>query len=67
MMIQTEEKDFARDVTTRALINTNARALHAHKLKKEETLRIQKLEENMNSLMQTMEQILNMLKNNEGK
>lgn len=67
MIVQTEERDYVRDTTTGALINTNARALQLHKMKREESLRIKRLEDNVDMIMKTMEQILTMLKNNEGK
>jgi hypothetical protein len=52
--IQTEEKDYARDITTRALINTNRRALSEHKRKKEDALRLDKLERNVQDIMAMM-------------
>jgi len=52
--IQTEEKDYSRDVTTRALINTNRRALAEHKKKKEDALRLDKLERNVQDIMSMM-------------
>jgi hypothetical protein len=52
--IQTEEKDYSRDITTRALINTNRRALAEHKRKKEDTLRLDKLERNVQDIMAMM-------------
>ena len=56
-LIQTEEKDYARDVTTRALINTNRRALLEHKRKKEESMRLENLERNVQDLMAIMAEI----------
>ncbi len=52
--IQTEEKDYSRDITTRALINTNRRALAEHKRKKEDALRLDKLERNVQDIMAMM-------------
>ena len=46
-MIQTEEKDFFRDPTNGALINTNMRALYEYKMRKEERKRLQMLEDDM--------------------
>ena len=55
--IQTEEKDYSRDITTRALINTNRRALLEHKRKKEESMRLENLERNVQDLMAIMAEI----------
>lgn len=52
--VQTEEKDYSRDITTRALINTNRRALAEHKRKKEDALRLDKLERNVQDIMAMM-------------
>jgi hypothetical protein len=52
--IQTEEKDYSRDTTTRALINTNRRALLEHKRRKEESTRLDNLERNVQDLMSMM-------------
>lgn len=52
--VQTEEKDYARDITTRALINTNRRALAEHKRKKEDALRLDKLERSVQDIMAMM-------------
>lgn len=53
-MIQTEEKDFYRDPTSKALINTNIRALHEHKYKREQAKRIEKLERDMQCVMSVL-------------
>lgn len=52
--IQTEEKDYSRDTTTRALINTNRRALLEHKRRKEDSMRLDNLERNVQDLMSMM-------------
>ena len=36
MIVQTEEKDYARDLSSKALINTNVRALEEYKMRKEQ-------------------------------
>jgi hypothetical protein len=53
-LIRTEEKDFARDPTSRALINTNRAALAEHKQKKEQLARIEKVERDVQCIMEMM-------------
>lgn len=62
-MIQTDEKDFSRDITTRALINTNVRALQDHITKKEQARRIDKLESDVSSIMSILFEIQHSIKN----
>lgn len=62
MIVQTEEKDYARDITTRALINTNVRALNEHRMKKEQAARIDKLERDMQCVMSILSEIRGALK-----
>lgn len=52
--VQTEEKDYARDLTTRALINTNRRALMEHKRKKNDAARLDNLERNVQDIITMM-------------
>jgi len=56
-MIQTEDKDFSRDTSNRALINTNVRALQEHIAKREQSKRIDKLESDVNSIMSILLEI----------
>jgi hypothetical protein len=56
-MIQTEDKDFSRDTTNRALINTNVRALQEHIAKREQAKRIDKLESDVSSIMSILLEI----------
>ena len=62
MIVQTEEKDFARDTTTRALINTNVRALHEHRMKKEQAARIDKLEKDMACVLSILTELRGAIK-----
>lgn len=62
-MIQTEDKDFSRDITTRALINTNVRALQDHIAKREQAKRLDKLESDVNSIMSILFEIQHTIKN----
>lgn len=52
--VQTEEKDYARDISTRALINTNRRALAEYKKRKEDSVRLDTLERNVQDIMTMM-------------
>jgi hypothetical protein len=56
--IQTEEKDFARDITTRALINTNRGALLEHKAKKEQAARLDKIENDVQEIKMALRALL---------
>lgn len=62
-MIQTDDKDFSRDVTTRALINTNVRALQDHIAKREQAKRLDKLESDVSSIMSILFEIQHTIKN----
>lgn len=62
MIVQTEEKDLARDTSTRALINTNVRALYEHRIKKEQATRIQRLEDDMAQVMAVLHEIRSALR-----
>lgn len=62
MIVQTEEKDLARDISSRALINTNVRALHEHRMKREQAIRIQKLEDDMAYVMTVLHEIRSALR-----
>lgn len=52
--VQTEEKDYARDIATRALINTNRIALEEHKKKKKDSVRLDTLERDVKDIMSMM-------------
>lgn len=56
-LLQTDEKDFARDITSRALINTNRSALAEHRQKKEQLARLEKVEHDVKFIMETMIEI----------
>lgn len=62
MIVQTEEKDFYRDVSTRALINTNVTALREHRLKREQAARIEKLEDEMQCVLSILHEIRTAIK-----
>ncbi len=61
-LIRTEEKDFARDPTSRALINTNRAALAEHRQRKEQLTRLDKVEKDVAVIMATMKEICQALK-----
>lgn len=52
--IQTEEKDYARDLSTQALINTNRIALEEHKKKRKDSVRLDTLERDVKDIMSMM-------------
>jgi len=60
-MIQTDEKDFARDVSSRALINTNIKALHEYRMNKQQVNRIENIENDLESLKYMMLEIKQMI------
>lgn len=60
-MIQTEEKDYSRDPSCRALINTNVRALQEYRLKREQANKIEKIENDLTSLRNMMVELKEML------
>ena len=53
-----DESDYARDSTSRALINTNKGALAEHKLKKDMLRRLEKLESEVSSSLAILNTIL---------
>jgi len=53
-VVQTEETDYVRDTSNHALINTNARALYEHRMKRKQAMQINKLETDMQYIMTTM-------------
>jgi t-SNARE complex subunit (syntaxin) len=61
-LIRTEEKDFARDITSRALINTNRAALAEHRQRKEQLARLEKVEKDIAMIIATMTEIRQELK-----
>lgn len=61
-LIRTEEKDFARDIASRALINTNRAALAEHKQRKEQSARLEKVENDVAIIMSTMIELRQALK-----
>lgn len=52
--VQTKEKDYARDLSTRALINTNRSALEEHRKKKKDSVRLDTLERDVKDIMSMM-------------
>lgn len=60
-MIQTEEKDYIRDPSCGALINTNIKALQEYRLKKQQANKIEKIEDDLNDLKNMMLEIKRMV------
>lgn len=50
-MIQTENKDFSRDISTKALINTNRNALVEHKFRQEQIIKYEDLRRDVDSIL----------------
>lgn len=50
-MIQTENKDFSRDITTKALVNTNRAALVEHRFRVEQARKIEEIRKDVDGLM----------------
>lgn len=59
MIVQTEEKDYARDLNSKALINNNISAFQEHRAK---TNRLKALEEKTEKLASDIDEIKSMLK-----
>lgn len=51
-MIQTENKDFSRDIATKALVNTNRVALVEHRFRQEQAKQTQQIRSDLDNLMQ---------------
>ena len=51
-MIQTENKDFSRDIATKALVNTNRAALVEHRFRQEQARQTQQIRSDLDTLMQ---------------
>jgi hypothetical protein len=61
MIVQTEEKDYARDLSSKALINTNVRALEEYKMRKEQSKKLSSFECEIQSLKDDMSEIKSLL------
>lgn len=61
MIVQTEDSDYVRDVSSKALINTNRKALEEYRARKNNVKRIQQLEEEMNNVNKKLDNITNLL------
>jgi len=53
-----EQKDFARDKGSRALINTNEKAFLQYKKVKERNARLEKLEDDVSEIKSLLKQLL---------
>jgi len=61
MIVQTEDSDYVRDTSSKALINTNRKALEEYRARKNNVKRIQQLEEEMNNVNEKLDNITNLL------
>lgn len=60
-MIQTENKDFSRDLTTKALLNTNIGALAEHKYRIAQAAKIEYLSSELEIVKAKVEKLTSML------
>jgi hypothetical protein len=51
-MIQTEDKNFSRDISTKALVNTNRAALVEHRFRQEQVRKLEELRRDLDTLTQ---------------
>jgi hypothetical protein len=49
-MIQTEDKNFSRDISTKALVNTNRAALVEHRFRQEQAKKLEELRSDLDAL-----------------
>jgi hypothetical protein len=49
-MIQTEDKNFSRDINTKALVNTNRVALVEHRFRQEQVRKLEELRRDLDTL-----------------
>jgi hypothetical protein len=61
MMIKTEDTDYSRDMSSKALINTNTRALDEYKARKSQTNQINTLKEDFDQLKVELDEIKSLL------
>lgn len=62
MIIQTENEDFLRDINSRALINSNVKALQEYKEKRRRQKKLDVLEEDVDQLKKDTQEIKSLLK-----
>lgn len=62
-MIQTENKDFSRDVTTKALLNTNRAAFAEHKFRLEQMRTMAAMKADIDSLKSEFAEIKKIFEN----
>lgn len=60
-MIKTEDNDYARDTSSKALINTNRKALDEYQTRKNNAKRIDELEKKMEDVDSKLDTITNLL------
>ena len=61
MIIKTEDNDYARDTSSKALINTNRKALDEYRTRKNNAKRIDELEKKMEDVDSKLDTITNLL------
>lgn len=61
MIVKTTDENFARDISSKALINTNRNALDDYKLKRKQTQRLDQLESEVKEMKHTLVNIESLL------
>lgn len=59
--VQTVDKDFVRDITSGALINTNAEGLQERKMRKQQMHRLDRLESNLEKIISVLSDVAHRL------
>jgi len=62
MKVQTEDKNFARDINSKALINNNIGALQRRKMEKNRQDRLSKVENEVDEIKKDLQEIKSLLK-----
>lgn len=60
-LVQTEESDFARDIDTYALLNTNRGELEAYRARKRQAEKLEELDKSFDKLSRELDEIKNLL------
>lgn len=61
MIVKTTDENFSRDISSKALINTNRNALDDYKLKRKQTQRLDQLESEVKEMKHTLVNIESLL------
>lgn len=61
MIVNTDDKDYSRDLSSKALINTNRKALEDYRVRKNNVKRLDNLEKDVIDLKSSLDNITNLL------